>query len=184
VSALDAVLNAPVPGLDLGGLLGGLFGGGGGSPQITFTRPQMLLVNGIVGGIAPTQARILDEVGSLGEANSMLPDFVTASGSVGGTAGFTGEFTVDRFGHIYLGGGYYVGVLPGVSASGMIGIQYQLTNPGERGLQQFLSGPSRTVYGGIYGGGEYIWNSHGVAVATGIITPSLGYSKTWAVELW
>jgi hypothetical protein len=73
------------------------------------------------------------------------PDYYSVFASEGGVVGFTEGVTIDRIGHMYLSGGYYIGIPRGTAFAATVGSVERPSNANEAQIQQFLSGPSQSV---------------------------------------
>jgi hypothetical protein len=111
------------------------------------------------------------------------PDYYTVFGGTGGVVGLTRAVTIDRNGHMYLSGGYYIGIPTGPAYGATVGYVERPSNPNEAQIQQFLNGPSQSVTLGSVIGGGVTWNQSGLGVSEGFMSPQIGYSKTLTREI-
>jgi RHS repeat-associated protein len=109
------------------------------------------------------------------------PDYLSVSLSCCFNIAATLQFTVDRYGRVYVGGGVASGP-PGLGASVMFG-KLSHDNANRYQIRGLLEQRSKTIEGGSYFGGGVVWTEgrYGeIAAQYGLTTPALGYSDVYS----
>jgi hypothetical protein len=125
-----------------------------------------------------------------GNPSARLHDFVTFTFNLGADFGGTIHFTIDRYGHVYFGGGAQVGKSPGLVSFSYSGGDLNPSTPATPlQLKNFLTGWSVDCsYGKIGGGADVSYTFYTplkgqYAVSYGAFSPQAGCAVTDSIQL-